>query len=331
VGGQVTAYVTSNTMRGGTYYNVVSMGEKMPSPEAMTMRLTDADLLDSPAYIMTGTKMVTVHGKLSNVITNDMGEVIGLVLDGADNQIAAQTNKMVGGSLMMVGADGQMMPVKMKGGKTMVKMADNTSLELTMADGRYVIPESMAGAQMKMVMEDGRQMNVDTVDGNLMVMMADGTMVPVPKNGRMTVAAMTAEPMAASMAMPGGMGTLVRVPREFRHAREGQNGTDRIAPLFKGADVEVTGYPEAPRYGVVSLYANRIAANALVINSRAVGALAMPHLSVKAQRTLFRNVNIGGNSQSAEEAHAATMGYNVYGTSNMMGGEPTMTTDGQTR
>ena len=73
VGGQISAYVTPNMMRGGTYYDVVSMGEKMPSPEAMTMKLTDADLLDSPAYIMTGAKMITVRGTLSDVITNDPG------------------------------------------------------------------------------------------------------------------------------------------------------------------------------------------------------------------------------------------------------------------
>ena len=331
VGGQVTAYVTSNTRRGGTYYDVVSMGEKMPAPEAMTMKLTDVDLLDSPAYIMTGAKMITVRGTLSDVITNDQGEVVGLVINGAEKQVMKATGKkMIAGRTMMVTADGQMMPVMFKGGKTMVKMADGKTTELMMADGKYVIPDAMAGAQMKMVMSDGRQMNMDTVDGKLMVMDANGQMMPVAKNGRMMMPGMMPEAMAGSMVQSAATGTLVRVPREFRHARSGQNGTSRITPLFKGSEVEVTGYPEAPRYGVVSLYANRITANAIVINSRAVGALGMPRLDTKNQRALFNNLDIGGSSQSAEEARAAKMGYNTYGTSNTMGNQPMMTNDGMT-
>lgn len=331
VGGQVTAYVTSNAMRGGTYYDVVSMGEKMPAPEAMTMKLTDVDLLDSPAYIMTGAKMITVRGTLSDVITNEQGEVIGLVINGAEKQVMKATGKkMVVGRTMMVAADGQMMPMMFNNGKTMVKMADGTTLELMMADGKYVIPDSMVGAKMKMVMSDGRQMDMDTVDGKLMVMGADGQMMPVAKTGRMMMPGMMPEAMAGSMVKATATGTLVRVPREFRNARAGQNGTERIAPLFKGSEVEVTGYPEAPRYGVVSLYANRITASALVINSRAVGALGMPRLNAKEQSTLF-NFDLGGSSKSADEARASKMGYSTYGTSNTMGNEPMMTDDGMTR
>jgi len=123
--------------------------------------------------------------------------------------------------------------------------------------------------------------------------------------------------------MPGT--TLVRVPREFRHTAPGYAGTDRVTPLFKGADVEVTGYPEAPRYGVLSTFENRIAANALVVNSRTVGSLGIQRM-MTGGGTLFRNVDLGGTSRSAEEMRAMQMGYTMYGTSsaNTTG---TMTTD----
>ena len=258
--------------------------------------------------------------------------MIGLVINGAEKQVMKATGKkMVAGRAMMVSADGQMMPVMFRGRQTMVRMADGSMTQLMMADGKYVIPASMAGAKMKMVMSDGRQMDMDTVDGKLMVMNAGGQMVPVAKNGRMMAPGMMPEAMAGSMVQSTATGTLIRVPLEFRNARSGQNGTDRIAPLFKGAEVEVTGYPEAPHYGVVSLYANRIVANAIVINGRAIGGLGMPRLNSKEQEALFNNFDIGGSSRSADEARAAKMGYNTYGTSNTMGNEPMMTNDGMTR
>lgn len=119
--------------------------------------------------------------------------------------------------------------------------------------------------------------------------------------------------------------TIVRVPREFRQIAPGYQGTERVTPLFKGADVEVTGYPEAPRYGVLSTFGNRIAARALVVNARAVGAVGIQRM-VAGKNTLFRNVNIGGAGRSAEEMRAAGMGYSTYSTNGgMMGGDQGMT------
>jgi len=122
-------------------------------------------------------------------------------------------------------------------------------------------------------------------------------------------------------------GILVRVPRELRHIAPGHAGTARVTPLFKGANVEVTGYNEAPRFGTLSRYAQRISANAIVVNSRAVGAIGIPMMRAKDQKALFNNVDLGGSSMSAEEMRASGMGYTVYGTSNSMGGSTTMTTD----
>jgi len=104
---------------------------------------------------------------------------------------------------------------------------------------------------------------------------------------------------------------LIRVPREVRNIAPGHAGTERVAGLFKGSDVEVTGYPEAPRYGVLSSFSDRIAATSLVVNGRAVGSIGVPMMSREQTKSLF-NVNIGGADKTAEELRAEGMGYTTY-------------------
>jgi len=105
--------------------------------------------------------------------------------------------------------------------------------------------------------------------------------------------------------------TVVRVPREVRHIAPGYAGSDRITPLFKGAMVRATGYPEAPRYGVLSPYGSRLVANTITVNGRAVGALGVPLMSNEQQRALIKT-DIGGATMSNEEMAAMGMGYSVY-------------------
>jgi len=120
-------------------------------------------------------------------------------------------------------------------------------------------------------------------------------------------------PMSGDAATGGDV--LVRVPREFRHNTTMGRASARVTPLFKGSIVEVVGYNEAPRYGVLSRYGQRVAANALVVDGRAVGAVGIPMMS-PASATLF-NTNIGG--ASAEEKGAMTMGYSTYDPNMTMG------------
>ena len=79
--------------------------------------------------------------------------------------------------------------------------------------------------------------------------------------------------MGSMMTMTDEGDVLVRVPRSERHVNPGGIGSRRVSPLFKGAKVEVVGYPEAPMYGTLSSYGQRVAANTLVINGHAVGAV----------------------------------------------------------
>jgi len=191
----------------------------------------------------------------------------------------------------------------MKGMKKMKKAQAETASAATMTDGTTVTSST-------------------TTSGNTTTTVTDTTTVMT--TGDTT---MNAGNMSMNMMSMGSGGLLVRVPREFRHIAPGHAGTDRVTPLFKGATVEVTGYPELTRFGALDIYRQRIAANALVVNGRAVGALGVPMMSPKMTRSLFNNVNIGGAGRSAEEMRAAGMGYTVYGTSNTMGGDPAMTTD----
>lgn len=103
---------------------------------------------------------------------------------------------------------------------------------------------------------------------------------------------------------------LVRVPRELRHVAPGYTGTDRVTPLFRGAEVEVVGFAEAPRFGALSSYSNRLAARTIVVNRRDVGALGFPMMEPR-RNSLF-NWDIGGTTMTTEEANASQWGYTTY-------------------
>jgi len=79
VGGTANVWVSGSN--GG--WNVVGMGTETPSYWMTPYTVRAQDLLDSWPYTTIGAKEVTVEGSLRNLITNDAGEVVGLVIDGA--------------------------------------------------------------------------------------------------------------------------------------------------------------------------------------------------------------------------------------------------------
>jgi len=231
VGGTATVYVTGSPT---TRWDVVGVGNMMPSPNfVMATTPSDIEMLDSVPYIMAGAKQVTVSGELADTITNNMGEVVGLIL--SDTSISDSNRRMM-----------------------MTSMG----------------------------------MNADMA-------------------------------MSPNWAMPMNNMTLVRVGREFRHSAVGEAGTDRVATLFKGADVVVTGYPEAPRYGVVSNFQNRIAANAIVINGRNVGAVGIQKMAPgMGKNSMMMSGNMmSSGTMTPEQTRARSMGYTTYTTT-----ETTVTT-----
>jgi len=104
---------------------------------------------------------------------------------------------------------------------------------------------------------------------------------------------------------------LVRVGPEFRQG-PADNVPDNITPLMKGAVVEATGLPEAPRYGVLSPFESRLIATAITVNGRALGSRGFGRLDTRDNGTLF-NWNINGlMGKSPEEVQAGQMGYSTY-------------------
>jgi len=199
VGSTATVYVTGSPMMdrmGGmsmTRYDLVGMGSTMPAPTAMMApyMVSSVDLLKAEPYTTVGAKLMNVSGKLTGYIADDMGEVLGLVLDNS---------------------------------------------------------------------------------------------------------------------------TLVRVPRENRLVSSDAPSM-RKSPLFKGSHVDVVGYPEAPRYGSVSPFGQRVIATAITMNGRAVGPLGFGKMMKKEGSTLFNFDFNPVSGRAAEEVSAGEMGYMTYTTS----------------
>ncbi len=244
VGGQIMGTVQPSMSMGMARYDLVAMGDKMPAAGMMKPNMvSDIELLKAEPYITAGSGLTQFRGQLRSVVTDNMGQVLALVLSGV---------KMPG---MMNASMGESMA-----GGTMAAGTSSDSTASTMSTG-----SSTTGGAMSSGMMGGGMMD------NLV---------------------------------------LVRVPRELRHNSGGQiAASDRVTPLFKGSDVEVVGYTEAPRYGVVSSFAQRVAATALVVNGRAVGAVGLPMMMMSKKSMAM------GSKMSKDQMGAMNMGYSTYGMS----------------
>lgn len=101
VGSMATVYVMEAPamgMKGMMRYDMVGMGEKMPEPSAMMMpyMVTDVDMLKSEPYTTIGAKLMEVEGDLTGYIADDMGQVLGLVLDGKTVVRVPNENRLIG-------------------------------------------------------------------------------------------------------------------------------------------------------------------------------------------------------------------------------------------
>jgi len=171
--------------------------------------------------------------------------------------------------------------------------------------------------------------DIDLLDAEPLIMIGQQM---VTRTGRLKNIAVNRQGEVIGLMLDNGV--LARVSREFRHHAPGHAGTERVTPLFRNSIVEVTGYPEAPRYGALSTFGERIVATALVVNARAVGAIGIPMMTREEQRTLGDRwgVDIGGTSMNADEMRASQMGYRVYspGAPGAMGGNSSMSAPGGT-
>jgi len=107
--------------------------------------------------------------------------------------------------------------------------------------------------------------------------------------------------------------TMLRVPREFRHV-PASAAPEGVTPLFKGSYVAAYGVPEAPRYGSVSPFAERVAATSISVNGHPLGALGFGQLAADKTDTLF-GFNIpffGGGTPIDTNLSATEQGYTPY-------------------
>jgi len=121
--------------------------------------------------------------------------------------------------------------------------------------------------------------------------------------------------------------TLVRVSQNNR-LPQASTAPEGVTPLFKDSDVVVSGYEEAPRYGVVSPYSKRIVANSIIVNGRGLGPFGFGAISPANKKTLLNfNLNFFGGAAPREVDAASSTGFSPYmapGTSDMNAGTGNM-------
>lgn len=137
---------------------------------------TDNDMMDAKAAARMGYMVFKPSDNM--MMNNNASTVVSMNNAGMVNTGASMTQQATG-RVMIITADGQLLPVVKMNRKVYVTAANGQNMELMKVNGKYMVPASMVGSRMQMVMSDGRRMEMDTVDGQLMVVMADGTMAPV--------------------------------------------------------------------------------------------------------------------------------------------------------
>ncbi|HEX8465431.1 MAG TPA: hypothetical protein VF627_12515 [Abditibacterium sp.] len=117
--------------------------------------------------------------------------------------------------------------------------------------------------------------------------------------------------------------TLLRIPAENR-LLQASTSPEGVTGLFAGGDVVAYGVPEAPRYGAVSPYAERVIATGISINGRPLGPFGFGRVPTGKRSTLL-GLNIPffggkspddatamGNASTPEEVSAMSQGYSPY-------------------
>jgi hypothetical protein len=108
--------------------------------------------------------------------------------------------------------------------------------------------------------------------------------------------------------------TLVRVPQENR-LMAASSAPEGVTPLLKNSIVDYYGYPEAPRYGIISPYSERYVATGLSVNGRTVGPFGFGTVATSPRKGLLGfNLNLPGiiGGSAPETVEASNMGYYEY-------------------
>lgn len=298
--------------------------------KADTMAMGDSTVSSTTTSSMSTNSMsspMMVTGSVVRYYTDRTGYVTAMDLQTADGVKFVRfspsmgqrlyTNAPIGGTATVYVSNGNLLSIGEKMPTSMMSLPP-TDLEILEA-----VPYITVGAKLKKIR--GRLKGIVTSDSGEVVglIVKNGEMAMMGDNASMMSPDITATsgsmmPVSSMTPMMMAGTTLVRIPCEFRSLAPGYNGTEYVTPLFLGSDVEVVGYPEAPRYGAMSIYENRIAANAIIVNGRSVGALGFQKLMLsKKERAMMSGMSMmetSGGTMSADEMSASRMGYTPYGT-----------------
>lgn len=83
VGSQITVQAVGSGMGSMMRMDAVGLGDMAPMTP-MPFMATDLQLLDAQPYVNVGAKAKTVRGTLKGAVTNDMGDVLALIVGGKD-------------------------------------------------------------------------------------------------------------------------------------------------------------------------------------------------------------------------------------------------------
>jgi len=116
----------------------------------------------------------------------------------------------------------------------------------------------------------------------------------------------------------GGNWTLIRVGPEYRPAPS-HGDMSRVTPLLVGDDIIATGYLEAPRYGALSPYSQRLISSAIVVNGQSVGIEGFPVMTTKTKPLFGFNINLPLiTGKTPDTMQVVPGGYEVYSGSSGM-------------
>ncbi len=251
VGSTANVWVQGSMMDGTQHWDLVGVGDKMPAAGFWpVMSMSGLDIAEDSPMIVNGAERVSVEGKLRRVVTNQMGQVIGIAVETSTISKGATINRY---------------------GKT------------SRGDILWQSDAMMSGGSMGAPVAGGAMM----AGGNTM----------------------------------GGNMTLIRVGPEYRPAPS-HGDMRRVTPLMLGDDIIATGYMEAPRYGALSPYGQRLISSAIVVNGQSVGIEGFPKMSTKQKPILGFNINLPFMTGSVPDTmQVVPGGYEVYsGSSGMKSG-----------
>jgi len=269
-----------------------------------------------------------VSGKVNNYWTDASGYVTGVDIQTANGPAVVHFVPGMGNRLMQtypIGSTANLwVQGSMQGGTQhwdLVGMGDKMPaagfwpvMDSSGLDIANDWPLVMTGAERVTIEGKLRRVAVDKM-GQVIGLVLDTTMAsrgtPTTRLGSL-VRGDTIWQSDAMGGSTGGNWSLVRVGPEYRSAPH-HGDMRRVTPLMVGDEILATGYMEAPRYGALSPYSQRLIASAIVVNGQTVGQEGFPTMKLQEPTVFGFDFNIPFLTGKAPDTlQVVPGGYEVY-------------------